>query len=131
MRARARVLVVDDEQDIVCMTSEILKSMGLDVVTAASGPEALEKVAWDGRVDLLITDLIMPGMTGRMLADTVSSWVPGLEVLFMSAHIDDSRIIRVHEDLPFIQKPFRKNQLQKKVREKLSMRTNAAAHLFE
>ncbi len=60
------------------MASDILGGMGFDVVQATSGPEALTMTATGTKIDLLITDLIMPGMTGRTLAETMCSWFPDI-----------------------------------------------------
>ena len=122
-RARKRVLVVDDEQDVLHVTSELLKPLGLDVVQAASGPEALQKAGpGEGRIDLLITDLIMPGMTGRMLADVMLARFPGLDVIFMSGHVDARRVPPDDGDVHFIQKPYLAEDLRALVRELLDKR---------
>ena len=122
-RARKRVLVVDDEQDVLHVTSELLKPMGLDVLQAASGAEALQKAGpGDGQIDLLITDLIMPGMTGRMLADAMLARFPGLEVIFMSGYVDAKRFPPDLGDVHFIQKPYLADDLRTLVREVLDKR---------
>jgi two-component system cell cycle sensor histidine kinase/response regulator CckA len=122
-RARGKVLVVDDEPDILQVASTVLTSLGLDVILAASGPEALEKAGpATSEIDLLITDLIMPGMTGRLLADRMTARIPDLDVIFMSGHIDADRIPRDGETDHFIQKPFRVDDLRTMVRTLLDKR---------
>ncbi len=119
-QARERVLVVDDEQDVLLLTSEIIQSLHCDVIEAASGPEALGKIAPSRqRVDLLITDLIMPGMTGRMLADAMAAWLPDLKVIFMSAYIDDEHAGHIGKDVHFIHKPYRADELRSLVKKVL------------
>jgi len=102
------VLLVDDEDAIREAASEALRSMGYAVLEASSGPEALEvSAARECKIDLLLTDLIMPGMTGRALAETLSARCPGLEVIFMSGYVDGSR----EQDIRCIQKPLTMKEL--------------------
>ena len=109
---KGTVLVVDDEPQVLESTAEMVRSLGYHVIEAASGPEALEKSApYECTIDLLLTDLIMPGMTGRLLADTLSARCPGLEVIFMSGFVSDSRLETVEQDLHYIQKPFDPEEL--------------------
>jgi two-component system cell cycle sensor histidine kinase/response regulator CckA len=95
------------------VTAERLReATGYVVLEASSGPEALTAfVKQRGRIDLLLTDLIMPGMTGRQLADALSAQYPGLEVIFMSGYVDETRIGAVVKDLHYIQKPLDMHKL--------------------
>jgi len=83
--ARARVLVVDDEAMVREMTARMLEDAGYEVVSAASGQEALRAMG-DGRFDLLVTDLTMPEMSGRDLALRARSHRPDLPILFITGH---------------------------------------------
>ncbi len=81
------------------MASDILGGMGFDVVQATSGPEARTMTATGTKSDLLVTDLIMPGMTGRTLADTMCSWFPDMAVIYLSGHVDADPV-RAYRLLP-------------------------------
>lgn len=89
------------------MIADLLRqATGYVVLEASSGPEALaEFVKQRTGIDLLLTDLIMPGMTGRQLADTLSVQYPGLEVVFMSGYVDETRSEAMEKGLHYIQKP--------------------------
>lgn len=86
----AKILLVEDETALRDILAEFLASAGMQVVGADSGSEALAKIESGEQVDLLLTDLAMPGMDGRTLAQAVRSRRPGLQVIFMSGHADDA-----------------------------------------
>jgi two-component system cell cycle sensor histidine kinase/response regulator CckA len=90
------------------MIADLLgRTRGYVVFDAASGAEALEIFAQQrGRIDLLLTDLIMPGMTGRQLADTLSAQSPDMEVIFMSGYVDASRSEAMEKGLHYLPKPM-------------------------
>lgn len=114
------ILVVDDEEEVRGVIVGILGEIGFQVIEASSGPEALDLCArFRGRIHLLLTDLIMPGMTGRQLADTLSALRPGLNVIFMSGHIDGSRQEALEPGLQYIQKPVDWSALESAVRSAL------------
>ncbi len=108
------VLVVEDEHAIRELVGVQLESLGYEVTLAADGREALEAVEVNGlRPDLLITDVIMPGMSGAVLLERLRRTQPGLKVLFMSGYTDN---VIVHQGvldpgIPFIQKPFSAREL--------------------
>lgn len=115
-------MVIEDEPGVRELTKILLERLGYQVFSAASGQEAIQQVE-EGffRPDLLITDVVMPGMGGAQLAEKLKEKVPGLKVLFMSGHTDET-IIRhgMHEGkVPFIHKPFTMGRLAAKVREVL------------
>jgi len=113
------VLLVEDETVVREMVCEILQSKGYRVLTAGGGEEALR--LWQTHrndVDLLVTDLIMPGMSGRVLGELLLHVRPDLAVLYMSGYTDDA-IVRhglLTEGVEFIQKPFTPTGLALKVR---------------
>jgi len=119
------VLVVEDEMMYLQISKSILESYGYEVLTASSPGEALRVVKeHNGKIDLLLTDLIMPEMNGKDLAKKVVSLFPDIVCLFMSGYTDN---VIVHhgvldEGIHFIQKPFSKQILSKKVRELLDMK---------
>lgn len=120
------VLIVDDEADIRALVRDVLTEQGYHVVEAASGAEAL-RVCLDPdlAVDILITDIFMPGMDGIELAQRVSALGRRLRVLFMSAHSDTGDVTKGRRSLrqiggPLLAKPFTIAALVAKVQETLS-----------
>ncbi|MBP3954813.1 PAS domain S-box protein [Gemmata sp. G18] len=121
-RGTETVLVVEDDAAVRALTRHILQSAGYAVLEAAGGDEAL-RVAADhaGRIDLLVTDVVMPGLGGRAAAERLAERHPGLRVLFVSGYTDDA-VVRhgvLHESVNFLQKPFTPAALAWKVREVL------------
>jgi two-component system cell cycle sensor histidine kinase/response regulator CckA len=111
--SKKTVLIVDDEPSVREVASYMLRSAGYIVLEASSGPEALEVSARNQcKIDILLTDIIMPGMTGRMLADILSTRHIGLDVIFMSGYIDDSRSETMEQGLHYIQKPLNWKKLE-------------------
>jgi CheY-like chemotaxis protein len=95
-----RVLVVHDDPLMLDVTAAMLEDLSCDVVTADAGPEALEKLAADERIEVLITDIHMPGMDGYELMERASERWPRLRVLACSGRPTFER------GLPLIRKPF-------------------------
>lgn len=113
------ILVVEDDERLLALGRKILTQKGYRILGAKSGEEALEVYkAADTRIDLLLTDVVMPGMNGRELAEHMESLRPGLKVLYMSGYTDDT--ITRHGVLPegieFLEKPFTMEGLARKVR---------------
>jgi two-component system, cell cycle sensor histidine kinase and response regulator CckA len=118
------LLIVDDEPSVREMAADMLRSEGYNVLEASSGPEALEVCTeHQCKIDLLLTDLIMPGMTGRMLADILTARCAGIAVLFMSGHIDGTRSEAVERSIHFIEKPPDWDRLRSLIRDLLNKRT--------
>jgi CheY-like chemotaxis protein len=124
------VLVVDDEADVLRLVDTLLTRQGHKVLTASNGERALEKVRKLGSApDLLLTDVVMPGMSGPMIADALHAQHPQLKVLFMSA-FEDRQVVRRYVKDPgyhLISKPFRIEELASKVQEVLDSPAEAAA----
>ena len=117
------VFVVEDEEVVRKMICRTLLDHGYRVVDAAEGGEALRLLeAHAGPIDLILTDIIMPGMNGRALAERVAALNPAVRVLYMSGYTDD--VIARHGVLepgtPFLQKPFTPRLLVDKLREVLT-----------
>ncbi|MCA9673661.1 MAG: response regulator [Myxococcales bacterium] len=117
-----RVLLVEDEPAVRAMTERILRRAGYQVIAAGNGDEALQACR-DAQppIALLLTDIVMPGLTGQALADLVTVAQPGVKVLFMSGYSDDliaQRGLRA-TGAPLLAKPFTPEQLTRRVRELL------------
>jgi PAS domain S-box-containing protein len=122
---RETVLVVEDDAAVREVVAKSLGNRGYTVLRAPDGRTALELAqVRAGKVDLLLTDIVMPGITGRELAQTLAAQHPRLRVLYMSGYTDDA-VVRhgvLEEGVPFLQKPFTSDTLALKVREVLDRR---------
>jgi CheY-like chemotaxis protein len=116
------ILVVEDESSVRTMAVLALEKHGYEVLQAESGKKALGIIEkQSGPIDLLLTDVVMPGMSGRELAEALSLQHPSLKVLYQSGYTDDA-IIRhgiLKEKVAFLQKPYTPLSLVKKVRQVL------------
>ena len=119
------ILIVEDDEAIRTVTAAILRSLGYQIYPMASSNEALEMFAGAHAppFELLLSDIVMPGMGGRELADRLRAVKPGLKVLFMSGYVDDPVILKAVQDaaVPFLEKPFTREALAKKVRDALDI----------
>jgi two-component system cell cycle sensor histidine kinase/response regulator CckA len=114
-----KVLLVEDEASVRGLARQILEACGYEVFEASNGAEAYDRFENEcTEIDLLITDVVMPGMGGRELSEKVISRCPTIKVLFTSGYTDDA-IIRhgiVDQEKNFLQKPFTFDALARKVR---------------
>lgn len=101
-----RVLVVDDEPLVLDVTASMLEDLGCDVVIAANAREALEKLSTDQRIEILITDINMPGMDGYELAERATRIRERLKVIVVSGREQHS------SGFPLVRKPFRAQDLE-------------------
>ncbi len=112
-----RILVVEDDRDVRVATVKILENLGYRVVGVESGEAALSKMAEDGAFDVMLSDVVMAGMSGVVLAREARNRQPGLKVLLMSgyadSHLEDHDLPR---DVDFLGKPFKTSDLSAKVR---------------
>jgi len=118
------ILVVEDEAGIRALVRKILHRQGYDVLEAASGDEALALSAeHSGIIDMLITDVVMPQMSGRELADRLREQRRDIKVLYVSGYTDDTTIYAANfpPGTAFLQKPFTLGSLLDKVKEVLSV----------
>jgi two-component system cell cycle response regulator CpdR len=99
------VLVVDDEPLILDDVAAMLEELGCTVLTAASGAEALQRLAENERIEILLTDVNMPGMDGYSLVQRAKRFRPDLKVLLLSGRESEK------DDLPLVRKPFLKADL--------------------
>jgi signal transduction histidine kinase len=121
-RGSETVLLVEDESGVRRLARKILEARGYTILEAASGDEALEIArSHTGLIHLVATDVIMPGMSGRVLWDRLRVLSPDSRVLFMSGYTDDA-IARhgvLEPGIAFLQKPFTPRGLAEKVRDVL------------
>lgn len=116
------ILLVEDEEQVRAILEHILTAQGYHVLSASNGEEALSIAKDLGQnIKLMLTDVVMPQMSGPELAERVLAICPNLPILFMSGYTDDA-IVRhglLDEKLNFIQKPFDSANVSRKVREAL------------
>jgi DNA-binding response OmpR family regulator len=114
------VLVAEDDENVLYLVAHSLTASGFRVLQAANGEDALELLHAQGPagVDLLITDVVMPGISGPILAARAAELLPRLRILFMSGYTEE--VIQHHgvsrANVAFLQKPFAPSDLVRKVR---------------
>jgi DNA-binding NtrC family response regulator len=121
LRGSETVLVVEDEEAVRNLVDQALRKYGYQVLGAANGAEALAICDAHSPIALMITDVVMPGMSGRTLAAQQRIRHPEMRVLYMSGYTDDA-VVRhglLEASMSFIQKPFTPGVLARKVRETL------------
>ncbi len=125
VRGNETVLLVEDEDSVRGLAQIVLKSRGYMVLAAGDGREALRTIEQhQGPIDLLFTDVVMPGMDGIELAETLRPRFPHMRVLFSSGYTDDS-VLRhgiLEEGVAFLQKPYSAMTLATKVRQLLDQK---------
>ncbi|GEM_PF-2326240 len=123
-RARdATILLVEDDPTILRVYQLMIEKLGYRVHAASTPGDALRIADIHGSdIDLLMTDMVMPGMSGKELVERLRSQIPGIAILCMSGHSEDilARSPDSCSDVHFLQKPFNKQQLSDKLREILS-----------
>jgi len=122
------ILLVEDEDSVRKPARKFLETRGYTVLEAKDGIEGLAVCeSHKGNIDLLVSDVMLPGLGGRQLADRVCMIRPGLKVLFMSAHTEDTVLKEgIRKGTPFLKKPFSGTELARSVREVLD-----ATHVYE
>jgi PAS domain S-box-containing protein len=122
-KGQGNILLVEDEADLRNVNAEFLTSLGYTVTCASCGPEALQLVAKNNRIDLVISDVVMPKMSGREFADRLLQIRPITKLLYVSGYADD---VVLQTGVPmqgmvFLQKPYSLRQLAVKVQSLLSV----------
>jgi DNA-binding NtrC family response regulator len=112
-----KVLVVDDEPEIRKLVSAMLSRNGYNVLSADTGENAIRLFKNNPDTELLLTDVVAPGMSGPMIADQIALLKPGIKVLFMSGY-DGTQVVQryvVEKGYSLLIKPFTMEQLEQKV----------------
>ena len=117
-----QVLVVEDEPAVRMLVVEVLEDLGYRVLEAADGRQALKLIDTEPAIDLLVTDVGLPGMNGRQLAEQVRDRLPGLKVLFVTGYAEGAAVRSGFLDagMDMISKPFAIDALATKIREMLA-----------
>ena len=116
------ILVVEDNPDVRRLVLRQLRDLGYAVIEAANGPQAMKILNDGAAIDLLFTDVVMPGgMTGRQLAEAAKASRPDLKTLFTSGYTEDSvlRLGKLDPGVRLLSKPYRKHELATRIREAL------------
>jgi two-component system cell cycle sensor histidine kinase/response regulator CckA len=115
-RGTETILLVEDEDPVRRVVETMLKRHGYQVLASASSKDAIAAAdRHRGAIDLLITDIMMPGMSGRKMAECLSAHRPDMKVLYVSGYGD----AQAESDSHFLQKPFSTEELATKIRELL------------
>ncbi|PKN20868.1 MAG: hypothetical protein CVU71_03565 [Deltaproteobacteria bacterium HGW-Deltaproteobacteria-6] len=116
------ILIVEDEESVLKLSRDMLEILGYRVLTASKTDQAVRLVGeYDGNIDLLLTDIVMPDMNGKELSERIIPIKPGMKCLYMSGYTADviARQGILDEGIKFISKPFSLRDLAAKVRETL------------
>jgi len=108
------ILVVEDEELLRSLVRRILERAGFTVIAAVDGEEALVLAAdHTGPLDLLLTDVVLPGINGKMVAEGITALRPGTPVLFMSGYTEDAIVHHgvLDDGIEFLEKPFTRQDL--------------------
>ncbi len=128
-QGRKTILVVDDEPEIRKLVAAMVARQGYNVLTADNGEHAITLTRnQQTPIDLLLTDVVAPGMSGPMLADKLVEMQPGLRVMFMSGY-DNTQVVQryvVEKGYALLHKPFTVEELGRKVAEVLGKPQPAA-----
>jgi two-component system cell cycle sensor histidine kinase/response regulator CckA len=127
--ANKTILVVDDEPGIRKLVTAMLTRNGYSVLTADTGENAIRLFRNNPAIELLLTDVVAPGMSGPMIADEIAALRPDIKVLFMSGY-DGSHVVQryvVERGYALLTKPFTVDQLEQKVKEVLGESSPATA----
>ena len=121
------VLIVEDEEAVLELAAEFMKSAGYKVLTASDGKEALEVAKRVGPIRVLVTDIVMPNMRGHELAKLLRESRKNLKVIYMSGYLEFNKADdEFLEGSYFLQKPFSRDSLVNKVDEALRRKRTAS-----
>jgi len=128
LRGSETILVLEDEARVRKLVCEVLAARGYHVLEAVRGEEAIRMATeHQGRIHLLLTDVVMPEMSGPQALEQIRARQPNMKVLFMSGYTDEAMVHHGIPDsgAPFLQKPFLPETLARKVREVLASQASA------
>ena len=123
LRGSETVLVVEDESSVRALAARFLRERGYTVIEASNGKEALRKAQeFAGEIHLVLTDVVMPEMSGKVLVSQIEAARPGVRALFISGYTDNAIVHHgiLESNVAFLQKPFSADGLARKVREVLN-----------
>ena len=122
LRGKETVLLAEDDENVQRLAKRVLEMQGYAVLEASTGAQALQICEqYRGPIHLILTDVVMPKMSGRELVERMKQMRPDIRILYMSGYTDDA-IVRhgaLNEGVAFLQKPFTPDDLLRKVREVL------------
>ena len=117
------MLIVDDEPTVRMLVTEVLENLGYTAIEAADGPAGLKVLRSDARIDLLVTDVGLPGgMNGRQVADAGRAMRPELKVLFITGYAENAVVSHGHLDpgMHVVTKPFAMEALASRIKDLIS-----------
>jgi CheY-like chemotaxis protein len=119
--ATGTVLVIEDEAAVRELVLDVLAELGLGALAASDGPAALKILRSDARIDLVVTDVGLPGMDGRALADAARELRPGLKFLLITGYAENAALARgfLAPGMAMVTKPFAVDALATRIREML------------
>ncbi|CAO3439612.1 response regulator [Azospirillum doebereinerae] len=115
----ATVLVVEDEALVRMMTVSLIEDMGYRVIEAASAEEALEHIREQPGIDLLFTDIRMPGLDGFALGERARSLRPAIKVIYATGYAEVERTASPNAQGPLLSKPYAPDTLNEEIRKAL------------
>lgn len=122
--SKKRILLVEDEPAALRLFSEILKKAGYEVIETSNGQEAIDHAKRDdiGKIDLLVSDLVMPDVGGLELASRFREAFPSTKILLLSGYTEDIVILeeKLSRDTHFLPKPVKAETLKSKIEELLA-----------
>jgi len=125
-RSAGTILLVEDEESLRELTRNLLEQGGYTVMEACDGADAIRIArGYKGQIHLLLTDMVMPGMNGRTLAEKLTKMYPDMRIAYMSGYTGFSESENASLDAAIIAKPFTRESLLQKVSEVLNMEQNA------
>ena len=130
MAGRGRILLVEDEEGVRGITASLLSSRGYEVSEAENGEKALKIIQEkEGGFDLIISDVVMPGMDGPTLIREAKEWIGSARVIFISGYAERDLADALDEDreISFLPKPFKLTELAERVKRELGVRKDEAA----
>ena len=112
------ILVVEDDPRVRVFSTEALRELGYSVLSAVNGPDALRQIDAGAKIDLLFTDMVMPEMNGRQLAELALARLPALKVVFTTGYAPNAAVHNgvLEPNMIYLHKPFTLDQLAEKIR---------------